>query len=81
MIPWGLWWTSKYNMKTGYQKLLMYMFRWQMSSPILAVSVLFIPGSTAIKVIVANLIGSLIFFPVDRWIMSRKTGDSTTHGV
>jgi hypothetical protein len=68
-------------MKANYQKLLMYMFRWQMSSPILAVSVLFIPGSTAVKVIVANLIGSLIFFPVDRWIMSRKTAYSPSQGV
>lgn len=58
----------------NYKKLLLYIGRWQMSSPILGVAVLLIPGSTAIKVIVANFIGSLIFFPVDRWIMSRKSG-------
>lgn len=54
------------------QRLLMYMGRWQLSSPILALAMLFVPGNTAVRVIIANLIGSLIFFPVDRWIMSRK---------
>jgi hypothetical protein len=54
------------------QRLLMYMGRWQLSSPILALAMLFVPGNTAARVIIANLIGSLIFFPVDRWIMSRK---------
>jgi hypothetical protein len=55
-----------------YKKILMYMGRWQLSSPILALCVAFVPGNTAIKVIVANIIGSLIFFPVDRWIMTTK---------
>lgn len=50
----------------------MYMGRWQLSSPILAVSVVLVPGNTGVKVVVANILGSLIFFPVDRWIMSKK---------
>jgi hypothetical protein len=53
-------------------KIFMYMFRWQLSTPILAFAVFFVPGGTAIKVIVANLIGSLIFFPVDKWIMTKQ---------
>lgn len=64
-------------MKKNYQKLLMYMFRWQMSSPILAISVVFIPGSTWVKIVVANLIGSLMFFPVDRWIMLRRGSEKS----
>jgi len=57
-------------------KLFLYMFRWQLSSPILALSVLFIPGSTITKVIIANVIGSLIFFPIDKWIMSLRKKNS-----
>jgi hypothetical protein len=62
----------KFKFLEKYKKLFLYMGRWQMSSPILAISVIFIPGSTTVKVILANIIGSLVFFPVDKWIMSRK---------
>jgi hypothetical protein len=57
-------------------KLFLYMLRWQLSSPILAFSVLFIPGSTITRVIIANVIGSLIFFPVDKWIMNLRKKNS-----
>jgi hypothetical protein len=52
------------------KKLSLYMIRWQMSTPILSVSVYLLPGGTLFRAAAANLIGSLIFFPVDRWIMS-----------
>ena len=53
------------------RKLLLYLIRWQLSSPILWVVVkLFGGGVTA--VIIANLIGGLIFFPVDSWLIFRR---------
>jgi hypothetical protein len=53
------------------KKLSLYMIRWQMSTPILAAAVYILPGGSLAKAAVANLIGSLIFFPVDKWIMTK----------
>jgi hypothetical protein len=50
-------------------RLLAYMLRWQLSTPILALAVIFVPGSTLFRTIVANLIGSMVFFKVDKRIM------------
>lgn len=64
--------------KDTFLRLLAYLGRWQMSSPILALAIAFVPGGTATKVIVANFIGGLIFFPVDRFIMtSNKKNEQT----
>jgi hypothetical protein len=53
------------------KKLSLYMIRWQMSTPILGAAVYLLPGGSLTKAAIANLIGSLIFFPVDRWIMTK----------
>ena len=53
------------------RKLVPYMIRWQLSTPILAVAVYYLPGGTLVRAAIANLIGSLIFFPVDKWIMTK----------
>ena len=54
------------------RKYVLYLLRWQASTPILAVCVWFLTerlGAT-VTTIVANFIGGLIFFWVDRWIFS-----------
>lgn len=57
-------------------KLLRYIFRWQMSAPILAIIPFFLSelgiSNFWITVIIANLIGSLIFFKVDEYIFSKE---------
>lgn len=53
-------------------RLAMYLGRWQLSSPILAACVVLLPGPAWFRVIIANLIGGLLFFRVDRWIMGRR---------
>jgi hypothetical protein len=63
-----------------YKKLLLYVFRWQLSSPILAVVMAIVKGTpnwfgTAEEwkaAAIANLVGSLIFFWVDRFIFTSK---------
>ena len=52
---------------------LLYLIRWQLSTPILSLVLLIfkVGGSPIIPTIVANLIGGLIFFWVDRWIFNR----------
>ena len=60
------------------KKLLLYAFRWQLSSPILAVVMAIVKGTpnwfgTAEEwkaAAIANLVGSLIFFWVDRFIFT-----------
>lgn len=53
---------------------IIYLFRWQLSTPILSlVLMLFGVGSSPIiPTIVANFIGGLIFFWIDKWIFNRK---------
>jgi len=54
------------------KKYLLYLFRWQLSTPILAACVYILTkhiGATW-TTIVANLIGGLIFFWIDRWIFT-----------
>lgn len=53
-------------------KLFKYMIRWQLSTPILAVCIWLLPFNEFWKTVIANLIGSLIFFPVDKFIFKHK---------
>lgn len=52
------------------KRYLLYLVRWQLSTPILAVCVLWLTASlgATLTTVVANLIGGLIFFWIDRWI-------------
>lgn len=55
------------------KKFFLYLVRWQLSSPILAVCMVWMGGwNVALATIVANLIGGCIFFWVDRWIFGDK---------
>jgi len=58
-------------------KLLLYALRWQASTPILYLVIQLLPFGNLTKTIIANLIGSLIFFYVDAWIFNKKKGDKT----
>ena len=54
------------------QKYLMYLFRWQLTSLTLF-PVVQVLGGELYGVIIAQIIGGLIFFWVDRWIFTGKT--------
>lgn len=55
------------------KKFFLYLVRWQLSSPILAICMVWMGGwNVAVATIVANLIGGCIFFWVDRWIFGEK---------
>ena len=61
------------------KKFFLYLVRWQLSSPILAVCMVWMGGwKVAIATIVANLIGGCIFFWVDSWIFKEKKVVSRT---
>jgi hypothetical protein len=55
------------------RKYLLYLARWQLSTPILAACVVLLAAAIGATwtIVVANLIGGLIFFWVDRWIFNR----------
>lgn len=56
------------------KKFLMYALRWQLSTPILAVCVIYFkPFGDTVSTIIANAIGACIFFWVDRWLFRRTT--------
>ena len=52
---------------------MFYLIRWQLSTPILAAVIYALKNcSTLISTIIANLIGGLIFFWVDRLIFKKR---------
>jgi hypothetical protein len=56
-----------------YKEYLLYLTRWQLSTPILALCYVWLASfGTTVATIVANLVGGLIFFWIDRWIFSQK---------
>jgi len=60
-------------MKINYRQYVVYLLRWQLSTPILAM-VLIVLGSMGKwpATIAANLIGGLIFFWVDKFIFTSR---------
>ena len=55
--------------RKGLKRFILYIFRWELSSPILALCLFFLePVGTIWATIIANLIGGAIFFFVDKRI-------------
>ncbi len=56
------------------RKLLIYLTRWQLSTPILAIVVELLVDriGSLYATIIANLIGGLIFYKVDKLIFKKK---------
>lgn len=53
-------------------RYVMYLIRWQLSTPILYVCISFLPFNDDLtKTIIANLIGGLLFFWIDKIIFSK----------
>lgn len=60
-------------MKINYKQYGFYLFRWQMSTPILwGVLYAFSTMDKLVSTVLANFIGGLIFFWVDRFIFTSK---------
>jgi hypothetical protein len=54
------------------KKYALYLLRWQLSTPILAVCLIWLADIGELPAtIIANLIGGLIFFWVDKWIFKK----------
>mgnify|MGYP007071563798 CR=1 FL=1 len=60
------------------KKYLLYLGRWQLSTPILYACMIYlpvpkyIPYQEIVTTVIANLIGGLIFFWVDKWIFRKN---------
>lgn len=54
------------------KKYILYLIRWQLSSPILAICLMYLKFGITWNTIAANLIGGLIFFWVDKFIFTSK---------
>ena len=51
------------------KKYVLYLIRWQLSTPILAVVLIWLSNmNTLLATVIANLIGGLIFFWIDKFI-------------
>lgn len=52
------------------KKYALYLLRWQCSSPILALCLCYLKLGTVWNTIIANLIGGLMFFWIDKFIFT-----------
>jgi hypothetical protein len=60
-------------MKVNLKRYALYLIRWQLSTPILAVCVVwFVSLGATLATVIANFIGGLIFFWVDRFIFQSE---------
>jgi hypothetical protein len=59
-------------MGTLLKQYSLYLIRWQLSSPILALCLMYLHFGVTLNTIIANLIGGLIFFWVDKFIFTSK---------
>lgn len=60
-------------MQINFKKYFLYLIRWQLSTPILAIALIWLnPFGQWPATIVANLIGGLIFFWIDKFIFTSR---------
>lgn len=55
-----------------FKRYSLYLLRWQLSTPILAVCLMYLHFGVTWNTVVANLVGGLIFFWVDRFIFTSR---------
>jgi len=64
-------------MRVNLKRYFLYLIRWQLSTPILAVVLIWLAfWNKWVATIIANLIGGLIFFWVDRFIFTSSSLDA-----
>ena len=54
------------------RRLLLYLGRWQLSTPVLAAVVWALPWGSWVSAVLANLVGGLLFYGVDRRLFGGK---------
>ena len=59
------------QLKSNIKKYILYLIRWQLSTPILALVLHLLNYNEIVETIIANLIGGLIFFWVDKVIFNK----------
>ena len=64
-------------MKINFKRYFLYLIRWQLSTPILAIALIWLATLNKwVATIIANLIGGLIFFWVDKFIFTSRQLES-----
>lgn len=62
------------------KKLILYLIRWQLSTPILAICLIWLSDIGEVQAtIIANLIGGLVFFWVDKKIFNGGKNESNSN--
>lgn len=67
-------------MKNKY-RFIAYLIRWQLSTPILAICLSFLKFPIVINTIVANLIGGILFYWVDKYIFNKKEVENNVKDI
>lgn len=60
-------------MKDLIKKYIFYLFRWQLSTPVLSIVLIWLASLNKwLAAAIANLIGGIIFFWIDKWIFKER---------
>lgn len=54
------------------KRYILYLLRWQLSTPILALVLYLLNVNEILETIIANLIGGIIFFEIDKRIFNKE---------
>ena len=54
------------------KRYILYLLRWQLSTPILAIVLHLLDANEIVETIIANLIGGMIFYWVDKKIFNKE---------
>lgn len=61
-------------MEINFKRYFLYLIRWQISTPILAIALIWLATLNKwVATIIANLVGGLIFFWVDKFIFTSRS--------
>lgn len=63
------------------KKYFLYLLRWQLSTPILALVLCILHTNEILETVLANLVGGMIFFWVDRKIFNAKPKEQVENTV
>ena len=53
------------------KNIILYIIRWQLSTPIIYLIIVILPFSYLTEIIIANFVGALLFYPIDKLLLKK----------
>lgn len=66
---------------SNWHRFILYLLRWQLSTPILALCLNLLSFNVLLNTIIANLIGGIIFYWIDKFIFKEDKRENNMKGI